>query len=315
MFRITKKTMALVAVCALVFAACSKNESAGGNAASAQSTGSQQKSAAATSESGGGKSTKIPEPKLAEAKDFDYELTKDGKGILITKYKGASVSVIVPSEIEGFPVTEMSEYTFKDYTGKLVNVVLPDSLKELPRGMFYSKYNSDTKQSNCYTALKTVTLPADITEIPGSFFSTSSIESIVISSKVKSIGHSAFRGCKNLKTVDIQSNVLIEIGPLAFRDCTSLESIRLPDSVKIICVKAFEDCTSLKSINLPNGVAIGAYYNSDGDTFSGCSSLSEIIIPEGGKIEFIGSDHFKGCSSLSIATQARLRELGYKDSF
>lgn len=36
MFRIMKKAMALVAVCALVFAACSKNEGAGGNAASGQ---------------------------------------------------------------------------------------------------------------------------------------------------------------------------------------------------------------------------------------------------------------------------------------
>lgn len=315
MFRFTKKTMALVAVCALVFVACSKNESAGGNAASAQSTGSQQKSAAATSESGGGKSTKIPEPKLAEAKDFDYELTSDGKGILITKYKGASVSVIVPSEIEGFPVTEISKYTFDDYTDKLVNVVFPDSWKELPEDMFsHRAYGSYWTVK--YSALKAVTLPADITEVDG--FGGSSIESIVIPSKVKVIGLGSFYGCKNLKTVDIQSNVLIEIGPLAFRDCTSLESIRLPDSVKIIGGSAFEDCTSLKSINLPNGVAIGAYYNGDGDTFSGCSSLSEIIIPEGGKIKFheaTGDDNFRGCSSLSIATQARLRELGYKGSF
>lgn len=295
MFRIMKKAMALVAVCALVFAACSKSEGAGGNAASAQSTGSQQKSATpsskstvASSKSSGGQSAKIPEPKLAEAKDFDYELTSDAKGILITKYKGAAVSVIVPSEIEGFPVTEMSTYTFDDYKETLVNVVLPDTLKKLPEcmfGGFGSFYVGERQWFYRYSTLKTVTLPADITKIPVNFFMGSSIESIVIPSKVTKID----RG--------------------AFSECTALESIRLPGSVKIIEMSAFRNCTGLKSINLPNDIKLYEI------SFSGCSSLSEIIIPEGGKIDFGWDDDFRGCSSLSIATQARLRELGYEGSF
>lgn len=253
---------------------------------------------------------KIPEPKLADAKDFDYELTRDGKGILITKYKGASVSVIVPSEIEGFPVTEMDRDTFDDYVKTLVNVVLPDTLKKLPEcmfGGFGSFYVGERQWFYRYSTLKTVTLPADITEIPESFFEGSTIESIVIPSKVEVIGRESFIRCENLKSVDIQSNVLTEIELWAFRECTSLESIRLPDSVKEIDA-AFVGCTSLKSINLPNDITLC------GATFYDCSSLSEIIIPEGGKIRKFGSD-FEGCSSLPIATQARLRALGYKGSF
>lgn len=236
----------------------------------------------ASSKSSGGQSAKIPEPKLADAKDIDYELTSDAKGILITKYKGASVSVIVPSEIEGFPVTEMSTYTFDDYKETLVNVVFPDSLKELPEYMFSGMYGS-SRGSN--SSLKTVTLPADITKIPVNFFMGSSIESIVIPSKVTKID----RG--------------------AFSECTALESIRLPGSVKIIEMSAFRNCTGLKSINLPNDIKLYEI------SFSGCSSLSEIIIPEGGKIDFGWGGEFRGCSNLPIATQARLRELGYEGSF
>lgn len=324
MFGITKKTMVLVAVCALMFVACSKSEGSDANVASAQSG---SKSTAISSNGIDNKTAKtdalkVLEPKLAEAKDFDYELTKDGKGILITNYKGTDMSIIVPSEIEDFPVTEMKLETFWYHCETLVNVVLPDSLKELPvtdvygldAGMFCPSKISEYRYTNYFSALKSVTLPADITYIPSSFLGHSSIESIVIPSKVKKI-YWAFGGCENQKTVDIQSNVLEEIG--GFGGCTALESIRLPDSVKRIGSAAFAGCTNLKSINLPNGVEL-MYEMLVSGAFHNCLSLTDIIIPEGATITFRNSSKenaFKDCSSLSIATQARLRELGYEGEF
>jgi hypothetical protein len=48
-------------------------------------------------------STAAPNP----ATDFQYDLTEDGKGISIRKYAGTTRTVVIPAEIEGYPVTEI----------------------------------------------------------------------------------------------------------------------------------------------------------------------------------------------------------------
>ena len=55
---------------------------------------------------------------------------------------------------------------------------------------------------------------------------------------------------------------------------------------------AFSGCSSLTSVVIPEGVT------SIGDSaFNGCSSLTSVVIPEG--VTSIGSEAFYGCSSLT----------------
>ena len=42
--------------------------------------------------------------------DFKYTLTDDGNGVAIYKYNGNNPVVIIPNEIEGFPVTQIGQY-------------------------------------------------------------------------------------------------------------------------------------------------------------------------------------------------------------
>ena len=74
----------------------------------------------------------------------------------------------------------------------------------------------------------------------------------------------AFRGCKNLQTVDIQ-NGIEKIYAGAFADCISLEEVYLPDSLEYLGFGVFSGCINLKKVSLPDTCVI------NGDPFAGCN--------------------------------------------
>ena len=120
-----------------------------------------------------------------------------------------------------------------------------------------------------------------------------SIEKVVISKGVTSIGNEAFKWCERLTNVTIPDSIT-SIGNSAFYDCSSLTSVTIPDSVTSIGEWAFYGCSSLTSVTIPHGVtSIG------GATFWGCSSLTSVTIGNG--ITSI-NDSFSGCVSLKNFT-------------
>lgn len=141
------------------------------------------------------------------------------------------------------------------------------------------------------------------------------ITSVVVSPGVTSIGNLAFTRFSKLIHVDIADSV-VSIGEGVFSDCSSLTDITVPQSVTYIGVNAFDSCTNLSSITLStnNITSIRSH------TFSGCSELSSIVIPDGvtsiqsgaffnctkltsitipGSVTSIGSNVFDGCTSLN----------------
>ena len=76
------------------------------------------------------------------------------------------------------------------------------------------------------------------------------------------------------------------------------------------------ECPNLKSITLPSSLA-----KLRGRVFQLCPALAEVIIPEGTKINYTnytgtGSDSvFSGCTSLSLATRAKIKATGYTGDF
>lgn len=141
------------------------------------------------------------------------------------------------------------------------------------------------------------------------------ITSVVVSPGVTSIGNLAFALSRNIIHVDIADSV-VSIGEQAFFKCSSLTNITVPQSVTYIGVNAFDSCTNLSSITLStnNITSIRSH------TFSGCSKLSSIVIPDGvtsiqsgaffnctkltsitipGSVTSIGSNVFTGCTSLN----------------
>ena len=141
------------------------------------------------------------------------------------------------------------------------------------------------------------------------------ITSVVVSPGVTSIGNLAFTRFSKLIHVDIADSV-VSIGEGVFSECSSLTNITVPQSVTYIGVNAFDSCTNLSSITLStnNITSIRSH------TFSGCSKLSSIVIPDGvtsiqsgaffnctkltsitipGSVTSIGSNVFDGCTSLN----------------
>ena len=118
------------------------------------------------------------------------------------------------------------------------------------------------------------------------------ITSVVVSPGVTSIGNLAFALSRNIIHVDIADSV-VSIGEQAFFKCSSLTNITVPQSVTYIDANAFESCTNLSSITLStnNITSIRPY------TFSGCSELSSIVIPDG--VTSIQLGAFSNCTKLT----------------
>ena len=287
----TAKAAALIAAMVLAagLTACQKKDGA-------EASGAAQKSA------GTAKAAK-PTP----VNEFSRELTEDGNGVKILKYNGSAKSVVIPSEIEGLPVKEIGRDAFRS-NDTMKSVIIPDSVEEIGESAFLG------------CDLQSVTFGNSVKEIGKEAFAyCDSLESVTIPDSVKKIGGQAFHSCDSLKSVTL-GNSLQEIadgynysdlyyGMFAY--CKSLESVTIPDSVKKIGETAFWECTALKSVTLGNSVQeIG------GGAFNGCTALQSLTIPDSlQKIKFYESWGSFVNTELPLATQARLKALGYTGKF
>ena len=186
-------------------------------------------------------------------------------------------------------VTDIGSYAF--YKTNLKNVYYEGDLNAWLK---INKTDNPCEGANLYfngQLLKNVTIPYGVTNIGNAFAGCKSIESVVLSNSVTSIGDSAFRGCTGLTSVTIPNSVT-SIGEDAFYECSSLTNITIPDSVTSIGDSAFRGCTGLTSITIPDSVtSIGEV------AFSGCTGLTSITIPK--SVTSIGVWAFYDCKNLT----------------
>ena len=150
--------------------------------------------------------------------DFEYEV-EDGKAT-ITNYTGGSGDVIVPSMIDGFPVTTIGDNAFC-YCAGLTSITLPEGCTTIGRWAFYG----------C-SSLTSITLPNSITTIVNSVFQgCTGLTSITLPNSVTTIGASAFQGCTSLTSITLP-NSITTIGDWAFQDCDADITIRRDASQK-----------------------------------------------------------------------------------
>ena len=177
----------------------------------------------------------------------------------------------------------------------LDSIIIPNSVIELGGALFYG----------C-SGLRNVTLPDNLKELSscyyfgsrgdsyiGFFQRCSSLENVILSNNVTSIGRIAFSGCTSLTSITIPNSVT-SIGESAFSGCSALTSIILPNSITEVGSSLFNGCSRLTSVTLSENItSLGSpKYNNIG-FFEDCASLVSITIPK--NITKIGTNAFKGC--------------------
>lgn len=211
-------------------------------------------------------------------------------------------------------ITEISSGTFKNCIS-LESVKLPNSLKTI--GSAFSGCIS-LKNLSLPDGLETLDEAFDCNDINLDYFldyEKEAFEKVVIDN---SIDANLSDGI-GLVSLEIPDSVTNFKG--SFCGLRKLEYLKLPNTVQYIDAellhfyhKTATGLKNLKTIVLPSSCEkIGPY------AFTNLTALEKIEIPESiTQLEFIGDEYYSkffSNTNLNLATQARLRQLGYKGSF
>lgn len=202
--------------------------------------------------------------------------------VIITKYTDSTqkTEIIVPDEIEGFPVTEIADFS-------LFNC---ESLKKIYIGKNVSKIGEWSMTNN-------QRLEQFAVDDSNEYFC--SVDGVLYSKDMKTIiYYPPARNIKFDKYGEAQNTTQYEIADgvetvrtKAFYKCYYVDSITIPNSVKYIEEKAFHRSSSLTEIKLPLSLTfIGK------DAFAYCDKLEKVTIPE--SVKEIDEYAFFNCSNM-----------------
>ena len=112
------------------------------------------------------------------------------------------------------------------------------------------------------------------------FYGNNNLISVTINSNIESLGGLSFGNCKALKVVKFIKGGKYEIGHCAFRGCVNLKSVDLTD-VKILRASCFVWCKNLKKLICPKSVVyFGAnlFYGDDIDLTIECDNINLMTV-------------------------------------
>lgn len=266
---------------------------------------------------------------------FVYDIT-DGELYIYALNDNGLETLVIPNEIEGYPVREFDANYIAD-NGTIHTIVIPPNVTRLVRSFHNmdalttllvregnARFTSrDVKGRECNAIFekgtgvlvygcRTTEIPAEITTIGEyAFADCAGLTEIVIPDNVKRIEDAAFSGAQ-LRRIVIP-NSIVSLGGWAFCECYDLEEIVLSEALTEIQPYTFATCESLEKIEIPEGVvkmAEGAFKD---------SALEQITLPESLKI--IEEDVFLGCDKIQIIApegsyaEIWARENGYPVSY
>ena len=133
--------------------------------------------------------------------DLEYGVNYDGDGVSIYEYTDDESDVVIPSEIDGIPVTCITVGAFKGCTS-LTDITIPGSVVNIMNEAF----------KDC-TSLKEVILSDGVAYIhDGAFAGCESLTDITIPASVRKIYVDAFDGCNSITNVTIGCEAGFHVG-------------------------------------------------------------------------------------------------------
>lgn len=198
----------------------------------------------------GEEESEMPKDYIAtlENDEFTYELYDSY--VKITKYIGVGDEeheVLIPSEIDGKPVTTIGSLCFYDTEAAVVAVTIPDTVTTIEESAFYYA-----------DKIASITIPDSVTSIGSRAFAwCNSLETIEIGSGITEIPEYCFNHCEAITVFTLHSNIT-KIGIRAFSYCGKLTEIVIPENVTELGERAFDGCVALEYITFENeSIALG----------------------------------------------------------
>lgn len=204
--------------------------------------------------------------KWIDSSNFSYVIEKNAAAI--TDYNGSIQEIIIPKNLNGYVVTNISEYAFleKDIT----SVKIASTVTVIGEGAFADCYN-----------LEKVYIPKSVINIENYAFSgCENLKNIIIDSKntvydsrnncnaiIETSTNTLIYGCLDLEIPSTVTN----IGETAYSFCNNFTDIVIPYGITNIFKSAFEYCKNLETIVIPISVT-----NVGAATFYSCPKLEAV---------------------------------------
>nr|WP_304007296.1 leucine-rich repeat protein [Ruminococcus bromii] len=254
--------------------------------------------------------------------NFEFSYNSSDMTASVTKYKGDSQYVEIPSMVNGYKVDSIGNIFRDNY--KLKGVIIPDTVDNVSRGIF----------SGC-VSLTDVDLGKGITKISsGMFYNCKSLESLTIPEQIEEFEYipyidgdyyrRPFDGCTSLKKLYLKAKDISSISYLnlpsltniviastvdslpndAFSGYNYIENVTFENGLMVLPDSCFKNCTGLKSITLPDSMmSVGK------SAFENCYNIKSVTFSE--NLNTIADSAFKGCSSIeNLSFNKNLREIG-----
>lgn len=274
---------------------------------------------------------------ISKDENYEYVVLDENAGTIMLKgYKGTNTEIVIPSNIDGYTVTEIgsSAFAFENFT----SVELPEGLISIGTWAFY------------LAGITNIEIPSTVEVIDELAFGACDIDNVYIPASVKYIGEGAFFSCKDSITVSennkyysSQDGVLynkkktellfcpkektkVKVASTietiygtdeenmhaassgAFTGCRKLVRVTLPEGLKKISAMAFSGCTNLKKINIPSTVTYIGY-----SAFNNCKKLTKLTL--GDNLTTIGETAFAYCKNLKTLTIGKNVKMIGKSAF
>lgn len=198
-------------------------------------------------------------------------------------------------------VTEIGAFAFAASTLN-VNTLNLNGITKIGKGAFYG-----------LSGLKSIEIPAGLTEIADYAFAGTKITEIIIPSTVTKIGAHAFEGCTSLERVTFVvdgGTGCSEIGNYAFAQTAIRGELTLPVTLKKLGSYAFKSCKNIESVKINSVESMGE------GAFMLCSKINSVVYGANalvtGEYTFCAFDETAGNGGVNVGSSLTSVTLGNK---
>ena len=194
-------------------------------------------------------------------------------------------------------VTHIKYEAFGHCPGFSGDLIIPNSVVELGNTQNSNYYINPEPYSTFEDCFDHLLLSQSLDTIGPRCFAgcTRLTGDLVMPESLKAVFSYAFEGCTGLTGLTLNDSLSI-IGSYAFSGCSGIRgTVTLPENVSV-GNSAFEWCEGIETLVLPHNIVFTSNGGSQGYVFQGCTSLTELDIPEGWTAT--GQSNFAMCSNL-----------------